>query len=316
MKQRKFVASAIGAVATLAIGASAFAAPAVTLNQLMNLSGGVEFDFSFADSGTVYKTPGSDGVFCSSPTDCDAASLIQTAAPGAYTIGTNGEDTWGIINIKTITVKLADNSEFAWKSGVAASGNNFLRGMVYGGVDQSVSYNSSTGEFTALGAGAKLDLYLFSTDMPNDGPLTAATPYGPVLGSPGRTALDQYTDFTNGTGFAGLIASLTFDTFTSKFSPLAPGFTSVQGGFGGYASATGATQMDAWLNTDTFNFFTSDGDFSGTGTCSTSTPCDPWTETGQGVLKGYVIPEPGSLALVGLGLIGLGRIRSRRTIKS
>ena len=288
--------------AALAIGSVAclMAAPASAV-PLDALGTGVASVFvNVLDMGTT-TYPTAPATVCSTVLGCNTAS-----GGSVGDLYTTGEDTWGVMRITTITV-----GTNTWNAG---DGGQYLTGMFYNGFDQQVSYDAGTGVFTATGLAnsLKLDLYVWNTDIN----LNAYTSF-----SGDRTGVSSYSSVAGAfTGNpANLWLSLVFDDFTSEFKCLTAACTSVAADTQGHMSVTGGSSA---INYDTNQVINSGGgisDFFLTGSpgCVTHpvsgvTSCGTWTSTGNLAAYGSRIPEPGSMALAGLGLIGLAALRRRK----
>ncbi|MBU3990179.1 MAG: PEP-CTERM sorting domain-containing protein, partial [Gammaproteobacteria bacterium] len=89
---------------------------------------------------------------------------------------------------------------------------------------------------------------------------------------------------------------------------------SIVGGSGGYLDVTGGawqpnfdTNKEIGLNGEERDLLTSF-----TFRPNATTTAQGWTVLASGDITGNAIPEPGSMALAGLGLIGLAALRRRK----
>lgn len=293
MFKKTMIAGLVGMMATMS-------AQAVTLQ-----AGDLKFTINNYDSGTVgYPATPSNGMVCDSITACDTAGSLP--ATNSY-----GADTWGIFSVESIT-RISDAS-LIWQ----ASAGKYLTGL-FGGL-QDAYVENATSSFTgltvaALTTGGWLNLY------------SNTNQYDPSQGPSGRTGEFVYTGITGGTLmlsaiFAGSAINGLDYTYYSTFKPNSSyagsgqGFLDVTGGVWGQTSGFGGITLDTNSLTDTkgnkrdlfvdvtFNDVNGAASILG------------WTVTSAGQVKGNAIPEPGSMALAGLGLIGLAALRRRKQAK-
>lgn len=263
--------------------------------QALTLQAG-ETKFIFDTYSLTYAdyAPGL-GVKCLSVAACDLADT--NAQTGAFDDG----DIWGIFSIAAI-----QNASTGVTSWVRGQDGQYLTGM-YGGLkDYAVE---TTGgivqtQFSYMNGGW-LDMYLNTVD------------YTPTLTPAGRTGDRTYTGITGGelalsTMFAGSsVAGLPYSYVAST------NIQSVQGAGSGYLDVTGGTlaaQLDTDAMIDTAGgkrdlFFGVKYDDS-----AFNASQNGWRVTGSGDAKGLAneVPEPGSLALLGLGMIGIAGLRKLR----
>lgn len=262
--------------------------------QALTLTAG-EVKFTFDTYSLTYAdyTAGV-GVKCLSIAECDGADInTQT---GAFEDG----DIWGIFSIAAI-----QNATTGVTTWVRGQDGQYLTGM-YGGLkDQAVETNGGIvqTQFSYMNDGW-LDMYLNTTD------------YNPTLTPAGRTSDRTYSGITGGelalsTVFAGSsVAGLPYSYVAST------NVQSVQGAGSGYLDIVGGS-MAAQLDTDSmidtagntrdlfFGIKYDDASFNASQ--------NGWRVVGTGDAKGVAseIPEPGSLALLGLGMLGIVGLRKR-----
>ncbi|MBA3033091.1 MAG: PEP-CTERM sorting domain-containing protein [Gammaproteobacteria bacterium] len=287
MFKKNLIAAMIGVtVAVAAVPAHAFTIQAGDFKMILD---------ALDSATTAYGT--TPGTVCATAAACDAAAAAP--APGSVGSVNTSADTMGIFSIASITNISTAASWFT--RGV----DGYLTGVFGNLTDYNVTVAGST--TSALASGGTFAMFLNTTQYdPTLGPLVAAGKDLNALLYPGVSGGSLVLSGAFG---SGILFGDTTTTFSTTYNNL-----SIVGGSGGYLDVTGGawqtnfdTNKEIGLNGEERDLLTSF-----TFRPNATTTAQGWTVLASGDITGNAIPEPGSMALAGLGLIGLAALRRRK----
>lgn len=332
-------------LAVLCLGITMTTSSAMAFTLAGGYTGPVKFEFGSFDSGTTgYPAPGAgaviadwpgvgadgvaplplvptdpsigaDGVSGSPAPNSNPASLYGAGFSGDgnfYPAGTAKEDSWGIFDVSRIVVPVSGAT--LWEKG---DNGEFLTGYFHNEVDhyvQQTGLSSGLPVYEIRGVGGKIEMFLDTTDdfaALNTGPggrngfgLYGA---GTTYGYPG-TAADNGSEgalFLSMVLSPGVVLGDGITTFVSNFSPsstfLSNGlfFTDVTGGaFAGMFDTNKRFDINGTAHDIEISY--------------TARPHDVWTVSNTGDAFTSAVPEPTSMLLFGMGMLGLVATRVRR----
>lgn len=294
MLKKKLIAALLSVTATagITVGIST-TANAFTLNEY---NGAVTMLISGVDQGTLYSAT------CTSAANCDSSILL--AAAGAV----GSEDSWGIFKIQSINA-LVNGSAGAtlWTAG---TGGEYLVGTYGGLVDQVAEVQPSLiNGFTqtTVGTGGFLNLYLTNSLAGYTAAVTAgaASRTGTTVNGVDGVGTTFLTANFSGTAVQGFNG----DSSTSTYA-----YASKAGSANGFLDITGGAYADLFRKNTIADMSLQnlvDVGFATQNLQGANAPSN-WTVGYSGNVNTNVIPEPGSMALAGLGLVGVAALRRRK----
>lgn len=315
------------AVAVLgsALGAAGAAHAATYIN-----TGDLSISFDYFDSGTIYSVA-APGTLCNSALSCDGAAASATYGQGTVVVGGNNikTDTQGIFRINTITNTLTNTSLYDISDGLYV-----LSGIFSGLYDIQVTVDASGNTSTRAGGGV-LEIFKNTFNNANKQLVNLSGQGAGSAGDPNRdlTAMKYTNTSTGGTISGGALwlkanfsESVIVDgsspnaTFQSTWatgtnaSGTSSGFLDIDTAAGGEGVGwfERGTMQDALGNAHDLYYSSS---FNIVNTLA-NPPSQQWNirnNTGQVVAN--PTPEPASIALVGLALLGMGAVAKRRIKK-
>ena len=253
-------------------------------------------------NGTVYNLPfatcGGAAANAANVAGCDAAPKF------AASVGSVGsEDSWGIISVASIFNTTTSTAMFT------RGPDGYLIGAVTGLTDFFVQ--GIPGFQFDYSTGGTINLYKSAANYNPAAPSSALQ--AAVIASVTNLPLYLSLNFVAGASAPDFIGGMaaTNASYVSTFNS-----ASGAGGGSGFLEVTGGTEM-AKFDTNTFTTYagnSADAFFSVT--LSGITPRDAgvgnWLAKSTSDVVGTSVPEPGSMALAGLGLMGLAALRRRK----
>lgn len=270
-------------------------------NAFTILAGDYKMTLDAYDSATT-QYGNTTGIKCLTVAACDAAAV--TLAPGSVGSVNTSADTMGVFSIASIT-KLSSATQF-FTRGV----DGYLTGVFGNLTDYAVEVAGILNPNTSiLAQGGTFAMYKNTADYDVTlGPLVTGTKDLNALMYPtisdGAAQLVLLGNYASGILFGDLTT-----TFTTTYNS-----NSIIGGSGGYIDIVGGDWQGIF---DTNGETGLNGELRDMRASFTFGPSGPstangWTVFATGDIIGNAIPEPGSLALMALALLGVGAITRRK----
>jgi len=265
------------------------------------IAGDFKFTIDNYDSGTTGY--GNGAVACmNSVADCDAAALNK--APGSVGSVNTSADTMGIFSIGQIS-KISDGTVVFQKGGA----DGYLTGIFGGLQDHTVGTSCGIGgcTTTAFTTGGTWALYQNASDYdPTLGPSVVAGKDLNALLYPGISGGTLWLSGVFGTGVS--LADPTA-TYTSNYNN-----STLAGAGQAYLDITGGSMMTKFDTNKEIdpNNGAHDLFMDITYRPQPQATANGWTVVSAGQITGNAVPEPGTMALAGLALLGAGLASRRR----
>jgi len=241
--------------------------------------GPMQFQYTNYDYGTLYAP----------------STVLDHGGAGSGMV-----DSYGIVRVSVIQGlnPITHNWTNLWSSSATES----LEGLFWGLSDDKVNLDAN-GAGTIYSVGGKIELYLDTTENldPSAGPQ--------VPGAVGWKPADLY-NATDGTLFlsADFVPGIVTGDLTTSYAQQINAITQPISGHGNaYLNITGGSHA-AMFNSDEFLGGSADlflsTEFTGPG------PYD-WTATSTDPVLGTVVPEPASMLLFGIGMLGFATFKKK-----
>ncbi|MFH0764078.1 MAG: hypothetical protein V1927_03665 [Candidatus Omnitrophota bacterium] len=274
---------------------NAYASTPVEFNTDQLYDWGRFYSFQTGGAGAnQYETTNSNPAWYGSGSDTPVGTVFNANTWGIAD-ATNQEDSWGVATVAWIK-ELPSLTNVVWQR----SASQELTFIFYG-FDDNYLGAPLVGESFIYSKGGHVSVYLDNTPDFNGG-----------SGSGGRTGLGTYTGVTDGTLVLDLVPTILDSNGTTMSSHF--NFTTYSGGGGMYLDIVDGAWKDLYDTNSIPNGTGGNSDFQMSWTVNPNSPnpTGDWNVRGAGFGTGSVVPEPMSMLMVTMGVLGFAVTHRKR----